>query len=120
MPNVHWLGHRAYERIPAIGRGFDVAIMPWLDNDWIRFANPIKLREYLALGLPVVTTEYPQIEDYRDRVRVAHDHAQFVDLVRESLAEPGDPSARRSSVLHDSWSTRASALVGLAARKGAD
>ena len=51
VPNVHWLGYQPYADIPSFGRGFDVAIMPWLDNEWIRFANPIKLKEYLALGL---------------------------------------------------------------------
>ena len=60
-----------YDAIPAFGRGFDVALMPWLDNEWIRFANPIKLKEYLALGLPVVCTDYPEVEAYRDRVTVA-------------------------------------------------
>ena len=47
---------RRTTQIPAYGSGFDVALMPWLDNDWIRYCNPIKVKEYLALGLPVVTT----------------------------------------------------------------
>ncbi len=36
LPNVHWLGYRPYEEIPRYGSGFDVALMPWLDNEWIR------------------------------------------------------------------------------------
>ncbi|WP_298459530.1 glycosyltransferase [uncultured Cellulomonas sp.] len=114
LPNVHWLGHRPYEQIPALGRGFDVALMPWLDNEWIRFANPVKLKEYLALGLPVVTTEYPEVDSYRDRIAVARDRAEFVDRVRAALAEPGDPRLRRSSVLDCAWSTRARVLVDIA------
>ena len=114
LPNVHWFGFRPYAQIPAFGRGFDVAIMPWLDNEWIRFANPIKLKEYLALGLPVVTTEYPEIEPYRDQVAVAPSHERFLDLVRSRVAEPGDPAGRRQFVLEFSWRRRAEVLLELA------
>jgi GT2 family glycosyltransferase/glycosyltransferase involved in cell wall biosynthesis len=112
LPNVHWLGFRPYADIPALGRGFDVALMPWLDNDWIRYANPIKLKEYLALGLPVVTTEYPEVEDYRDRVLVAR-RDEFPAAVRRALADPPDPERLRASILHCAWAARASELMAL-------
>lgn len=113
LPNVYWLGYRPYESIPSLGRGFDVALMPWLDNEWIRFANPIKLKEYLALGLPVVSTEYPEVDAYRGQIRVAHDRESFPALVREALADPGDPKARHAFVLPYSWQGRAAALLQL-------
>ena len=111
LPNVHWLGYRPYEHIPDYGRGFDVALMPWLDNEWIRHANPIKLKEYLALGLTVVSTEYPQVDDFRDQVRVAASRGDFPDLVADALARPADPLAQRASVLDHSWSARAELLL---------
>jgi GT2 family glycosyltransferase/glycosyltransferase involved in cell wall biosynthesis len=114
LPNVHWLGHLPYERIPAFGRAFDVALMPWLDNEWIRFANPIKLKEYLALGLPVVTTEYPEIHHGDGSVSVAASHEDFIRLVKSALSDPGDPVARRMSVLSASWRERARALTEVA------
>ncbi|WP_156756186.1 glycosyltransferase [Actinokineospora pegani] len=116
-PNVHWLGFRPYAEIPAYGTGFDVAIMPWLDNEWIQHANPIKLKEYLALGLAVVSTDFPEIQHYADRVRVAaKGHDGFVAAVRETLADGGvsTPDGRRESVLPASWDARAQALVDLA------
>jgi len=115
-PNVHWLGFKPYEEIPAYGSAFDVALMPWLDNDWIKHANPIKLKEYLALGLPIVTTDFPEIDHYTDRVRVAGDHDAFVALVETSLAEGGPLSSEklRTSVLPASWNSRARQLVDLA------
>ncbi|PRY40720.1 glycosyltransferase [Umezawaea tangerina] len=115
-PNVHWLGFKPYEQIPAYGTAFDVALMPWLDNDWIKHANPIKLKEYLALGLPIVTTAFPEIDHYADRVRVAKDPDGFVELVGVSLVE-GAPVSRerlRESVLPASWDSRARQLVDLA------
>ncbi|MFD2091862.1 glycosyltransferase [Blastococcus deserti] len=111
--NVHWLGRRPYEEIPAYGSGFDVAIMPWVDSPWIHRSNPIKLKEYLALGLPVVSTEFAELDGYRDRVRVATDAGGFVAAIRESL-EFGpllDPGKLRESVLDYSWRSRAEVLT---------
>lgn len=119
LPNVHWLGPRPYSAIPALGRGFDVALMPWLDNEWIRYANPIKLKEYLALGLPVVTTEYPEIEPYRTHVLVAERRESFPELVRRALDQPGDPEARRKVVAASSWAARAATLMSFADQIGA-
>ncbi len=115
-PNVHWLGFRPYEDIPAYGSGFDVAIMPWLDNPWIRHSNPIKLKEYLALGLPVVSTDFQELANYADRVRIAADGDLFLDAVRETLRDGGLQPAEtiRGSVLGASWSSRAAQLMALA------
>lgn len=114
LPNVHWLGFQPYQSIPAFGRAFDVALMPWLDNEWIRFANPIKLKEYLALGLPVVSTPYPELEHGDEPVLVAPTRAEFPALVRAALAQDHDSAAARTSVLSSSWRTRAQHLMSIA------
>ena len=115
LPNVHWLGFRPYEEIPRYGVGFDVAIMPWLDNDWIRNCNPIKLKEYLALGLPVISTDFPEVRRYASVVRIARDPAEFVRLVRITLDDAGlgSASSRRASVLDASWDARTRDLLKL-------
>ena len=118
LPNVHWLGQRDYAEIPRYGSGFDVALMPWLDNDWIRACNPIKLKEYLALGLPTVSTDFPEVRRYAGHVRVAADADAFIEQVKSALraeAEPGSRRvSRRAAVLSDTWSARAVELVALA------
>lgn len=118
LPNVHWLGYQPYDRIPALGRAFDVALMPWLDNDWIRYANPIKLKEYLALGLPVVSTDYPEVHHGPGGVAIAHTREEFAQLIRAHLADPGDPQARRASVLGATWRARADQLLEIATSAG--
>lgn len=118
LPNVHWFGFQPYDQIPSFGRGFDVGLMPWLDNEWIRYANPIKLKEYLALGLPVVTTSYPEAEYYRDLIWIAEDSDDFVRCVRAALASPGDAVARRAAVLSSSWRARAQVISEVAASAG--
>jgi glycosyltransferase involved in cell wall biosynthesis len=115
-PNVHLLGQRPYAEIPAYGSGFDVAIMPWRDNEWIRLCNPIKLKEYLALGLPVVSTPFAELEHYRDVVRMAAGPEAFVDQVRAALATTPTTEDRarwRSRVGDQTWSRRAAELINL-------
>jgi glycosyltransferase involved in cell wall biosynthesis len=112
IPNVRWIGPRPYADIPAYGSCFDVAIMPWLDNDWIRYANPIKLKEYLALGLPVVSTDFPEVRRYRANVRIAQTADDFIDAVRLTLADGGlgTPDDRRAAVLESTWDSRVELL----------
>lgn len=113
LPNVHWLGFQPYEKIPGYGSAFDVALMPWLDNSWIRHSNPIKLKEYLALGLPVVTVDFPEARYYAAQLGIAQGADDFVATVRRLLAAPPDPGSQRAAVLSKSWALRAEFLVDL-------
>jgi glycosyltransferase involved in cell wall biosynthesis len=118
LPNVHLLGSRPYEEIPRYGSGFDVALMPWKSIDWIRWCNPIKLKEYLALGLPVVSTPFPELTHYEGFVRVAATPEGFVAQVRAALApsrtHDDDGAARRARVADDTWDARAQEIIELA------
>ena len=113
-PNVVWLGARPYADIPAYGSTFDVALMPFLDNPWIRYANPIKLKEYLALGLPVVSTDFPEAHRYGALIEITAGPDAFAAGVRRTLSGggAGTPAARRSSVAGDCWDDRARDLAG--------
>jgi GT2 family glycosyltransferase/glycosyltransferase involved in cell wall biosynthesis len=117
LPNVHRLGFKSYEEIPCYGSGFDVGLMPWLDTEWIRHSNPIKLKEYLALGLPVVTTAFAEAWAYRDCLRIAGSRREFVELVRQTLADggPGSAAQRRAVVAGSDWGRKADRLIELAA-----
>jgi len=114
--NVHWLGHRPYAEIPRYGSGFDVALMPWLDNEWIRYCNPIKLKEYLALGLPTVSTPFPELARFDGLVRVAPTGDDFVGEVKRVLEGDDYSSAaeRRAAVVALTWERQADTLMELA------
>jgi glycosyltransferase involved in cell wall biosynthesis len=114
--NVYWLGYRPYEQIPAYGSGFDVAMMPWLRNEWIRYCNPIKLKEYLALGLPIVSMPFPEAARYEGVINIATDHAEFIAIARTLLANgstAAEHDRRRDVVRADSWDQRADDLLRL-------
>ena len=114
-PNVHWLGMQPYEDVPRYGAGFDVAIMPWLQNSWIEACNPIKLKEYLALGLPTVSIDFPELERYHALVTAVTDRDDFSAAVGRVLATGGPASAqaRREAVTQDSWDSKAEILADL-------
>lgn len=61
--NLSYLGSRTYERLPAYVRWFDVGLIPFVDNRIARGADPVKLYEYLAAGIPVVSRRLPFVAD---------------------------------------------------------
>ena len=115
LPNVQLLGPRPYADLPAYVQAFDVGIIPYVLNDWTRAVDPLKLLEYLAAGIPVVTTDIPEVLKYRDSVAVAADRAAFTAAVAGALAER-DPAARarRQAVARrHTWEKRAAELLGI-------
>lgn len=62
-PNLHFLGQRAYAELPAFAAGWDVALMPFALNAATRYISPTKTLEYLAAGLPVVSTPIADVVD---------------------------------------------------------
>ena len=79
-PNVRFLGQKPYAALPAYAARFDVALVPFVLNELTRAVNPIKLREYLSAGLPVVSTALPEIIALPDDpfIRVASTSDEFV------------------------------------------
>ena len=114
-PNVAYLGPIQYERIPDYASQFDVGIMPWHENEWIRACNPIKFKEYLALGFPIVTTDFDQLGELRSLVYVSRSHDEFVGNVARALAERDESlvQRRKASVADDSWDQVAETVAAL-------
>ena len=111
--NVWMLGPKQYEQIPHYGKCFDVAIMPWRQNRWIQACNPIKLKEYLALGKPIVSTPFPELEKYREVVYEAKTLEEFVGCIEKALAEdsPERIAARRKRVEKVTWDRNAELVL---------
>ena len=89
-PNIHYLGQRPYEALPDYMAGWDVALLPFADNEATRFISPTKTPEYLAAGCPVVSTPVCDVvRCYGDMpgVRIASDPAKFVRACAEAISE---------------------------------
>ena len=112
--NIHLLGKKPYSEIPAYGAFFDVALLPYRDNEWIRYCNPIKMKEYLALGLMIVSSEYPEAHNYAGRIQIAANGDEMVQKIRDYLAHPIGPEERqrlRASVVDETWDARTKRLA---------
>jgi glycosyltransferase involved in cell wall biosynthesis len=86
LPNVHLLGQKPYAALPAYAKAFDVALMPFVMNELTLAANPLKIREYLAAGLPVVSSAIPEAEKLKAVLHVAKNHAEFLAIIRQIVA----------------------------------
>jgi len=116
IPNLHFLGHKPYAELPGYCKAFDVALMPFKWNELTLNANPLKVREYLAAGLPVVSTRIPEVEVVK-QVRIADSREGFVQAVEKAFADPGPRAERSDGMRCESWEAKADevrrAIAGL-------
>ncbi|MBC7930562.1 MAG: glycosyltransferase [Rubrivivax sp.] len=116
LPNVHFLPPVAYEELPRYAAGFDVCVLPWeTERAFTSYGSAIKVREYLATGLPVVISPLPEYEPMGDVLRIARSREDFFRLVEDALNE-SDPEAarkRQSAVAGGTWDARAEWVSGL-------
>src|SRR5574338_52292 len=109
LPNVHVLGRRPYAELPAYSRGFQAAIVPFHMTELTHSVNPIKLREYAAAGLPVVSSPLPEVRKCSDIAVCATTFDDWVDALRTAVEQGAEAQARRAQserVRHEDWSFR--------------
>ncbi len=111
LPNVHLLGRQPYEHLPAYCRGFDVGLIPFPISEVTLNANPLKAREYLAAGLPVISTAIPEVA-VLPHCRMAGDVDAFLREVGAALADPGPKRSRSESMRGESWQARLDEVRG--------
>jgi glycosyltransferase involved in cell wall biosynthesis len=113
--NVHLLGVRPYSDLPAYVQHFDVGIIPYVQSAWTVAVDPLKLLEYLAAGLPVVTTAIPEAAKYAAHVAIADDADQFVTAVRAALGGDRAVGRVRGQALarEHTWQRRAETFIQL-------
>lgn len=105
LRNVHLLGRRPYESLPSFCRGFSVGLIPFVINELTRNVNPIKLREYLSAGVPVVSTPLPEVVHCQEWCQVAGDYDAFVAACERAIAEDTPAKRKQRSLLmkKESW-----------------
>jgi len=108
LPNVTLAGPRPHGALPGYAQHWTAGLIPFRDTAQIRACNPLKLREYLAAGRPVVATPFPALAPYAAEVAVATDPAGFAAALQAARAEPaGRADARRALVAGESWEAQA-------------
>jgi glycosyltransferase involved in cell wall biosynthesis len=106
-PNIHLLGPRPYEQLPDVLRGADAAIVPYHLDGEMRSVFPMKTYEYLAAGLPVVSTPLVTLVDVQDIAKAA-DAEAFAVALEEAMEHdaPAARAARSQRAQAHSWESR--------------
>jgi glycosyltransferase involved in cell wall biosynthesis len=109
FPNVVLTGRKKFNQLPGYGRYFDVCLLPYLPTEQVMNSNPIKLREYLAMGKPVVSVRFPHAEQFRELIYIADGRDDFVVQTERALREDNAElrAQRMDSVRGTTWKARA-------------
>jgi len=119
LPNVHFLGRKKNHELPAYCRAFDAALMPFTQTAMTDSVNPIKMYEYLAAGLPIVSTPLPEAKRFSDVIELTASPEAFAKACDKVLAD--DYAGRREDislmVKGESWVSKVETLSQLVLRK---
>lgn len=117
--NIHLLGRRPYADLPRYAKAFDVGICPFVLNELTESVNPIKLREYLSTGLPVVSTDIPEAAAFSRWVRLVRNKDEFVAACAAALREDRRPAlraGRNDAMRQETWQRKAEQSLQIALR----
>jgi glycosyltransferase involved in cell wall biosynthesis len=106
-PNVRLLGKRAHTELPGYAQHWMASLLPFRDNAQIRACNPLKLREYMAAGRPIISTGFPALQPYLDLISVAAGPRSFAAALAASAQEPDRTPQRQQRVQGETWEARA-------------
>jgi uncharacterized SAM-binding protein YcdF (DUF218 family)/glycosyltransferase involved in cell wall biosynthesis/peptidoglycan/xylan/chitin deacetylase (PgdA/CDA1 family) len=117
--NIHLLRGRPHAELPRYIKGFDVGIVSYRLSDYTAHVYPTKLNEYLAMGIPVVATDLPEVRRFNAEhggiVSIARDAGEFVNAVQEALASNSPELVRRRIGVsrQNSWGVRIAQMSAL-------
>jgi glycosyltransferase involved in cell wall biosynthesis len=136
LANLHFLGPRPFRELPKYVASFTVGLIPYLVNEQTLSVNPIKLREMLAAGCPVVSTALPEVMSVRERLAgeiggagdeltrrtgiwIAHNHDEFIAQARYLVSQPltwDERKAVSGLMSSETWSDKVHEILQLALR----
>lgn len=114
-PNLHWLGFRHYSELVHYAQMFDVGIIPFKLTSMVEAVNPIKMWEYMAVGMPVVTTALPEAKQYEGLVYHSNGYSEFFSNITRALADTSAERRRERMELaeRNSWRERSQEIINI-------
>jgi glycosyltransferase involved in cell wall biosynthesis len=112
IPRIHRLGSVPFGTLPGLARAAAALVMPYADLPVTRAMQPLKLKEYLATGQPVVVRDLPATAAWADCADVVSTPEAFSESVRLRL-QTGIPEGQRQArarLVYESWAGKAAQL----------
>ena len=113
LPNVYFLGPKAHSELPGYVQHWDVALLPFRQNRQIQACNPLKLREYLASGTAIASTDFPAVQRYKDQITIQKNKEPFSRVIQKAYKNRDHRQSRQALVINESWQHRAKQLEDL-------
>ena len=103
LTNIHYLGPKPHHQLPCYSQHWQASLLPFKSNKQIQACNPLKLREYLAAGAPIIATPFPALEIYGKYINVVENAHEMSEALKLATYEH-----KRSAdiVASDSWRAR--------------
>lgn len=105
--NFYYINAVSYSELPRYASYFDTCIVPYVRNTLTDNISPLKLKEYLATGKPIVSTALPETMKYRQWVNIANNEDEFVTKIEESIDKKVDISSQIAAVRNEDWQNKA-------------
>jgi len=108
LNNVHFLGKRAYKDLPAYMQHADVALIPFEKSTLTEFIYPLKLNEYLATGVPVVSSDFTDLSDFKSAIDSYSSPEEFSQKIQSAIItnSPEKKAHREFIAKLNTWENR--------------
>ena len=115
LPNVHHLGPVAVSQVQHYVKGFQVGLMPYVQNRHAENISPLKLYDYLAAGIPIASVDIPAAREFGLYIHLGDSTQNFIQAVRAALVDttPERRQARRNVAAGHTWEVRVEQLSDL-------
>lgn len=114
ISNVHFLGAKRADEIPAYVNSFDVAIIPYRESKYNNASFPLKFWEFMASGKPVVASGLPELAKYKTMISLVKNSAEFTEGIEKGLKDsPEEKKLRVAEAMNHDWSARVDVIENL-------
>lgn len=90
LSNLHFIGAVPFNELPCYSKNFDVGLIPFKINELTMAVNPLKLLEYFATGIPVVSTAMPEVAKFGELVYISDNEEEFVQCIEKAINEKNE------------------------------
>jgi hypothetical protein len=109
--NITYLGKKHYDALPEYYHHFNFAIMPFKIEKLTESVNPIKMYEYLAAGIPTISTDLQEARRYQDVLSIFNSGTMAATYINEYVDTPEDRVKRETTGKNNSWNARFDAIL---------